>query len=279
MRTDHAVKISFHTATLHELSVVDAVRTLLDAGYDAVELNAEALPWAAPHVGPDTPADVREELRATGAVSSIAAHREGLASPDQERRAEAVAWTAACLQLATDVGAAVLHVIPGDQPDVGTGLGVVGDPGDLDGFIDSLRQVVAAADGTGVRVALEPIVNQLVSTTDEALHVLAEVPGLWISFDPSHLQVTTHDVDDAARRLGPHVAIAAIKDATGVPEDFRFLAQGEGDVDFASMLAILREHGFDGALVVEHEAHLFGDDRAPDEVVRDSLVRARELIG
>lgn len=271
------MKTSFHTATLHELGVLEAVQTLLDAGYDSVELNAETLPWAAPHVGPDTPDEVRRDLRATGAISSIAAHRAGLASPTGEDRRVAVEWTIACIGLAADVGAPVLHVIPGDQPDVGTGLGAVSEPGDLDSFIGSLREVVGAAEGTGVVVALEPIVNQLVETTDQTLHVLEQVPGLRVSFDPSHLHVTTHDVDDAARRLGPHVAIAAIKDAVGEPSDFKFLAQGEGDVDFGSMVAILREHGFDGALVVEHEAHLFGDERGPAAVVADSLIGARAL--
>lgn len=272
------MRTSFHTATLHELPIVEAVQQLLDAGYDAVELNAEALPWAGPHVGPETPSEIREQLKATGAISSIAAHRSGLASPKDDERREAIDWTLGCVQLAADVGADVVHVIPGDQPDVGNGLGVVSEPGDLPSFISALNEVVKGAEGSGVKVALEPIVNQLISTTDEALEVLERVPGLKISFDPSHLHVTTHDVDDAARRLGQHVVIAAIKDAKGNPDDFAFLAQGDGEIDFASMVRVLREQGFDGALVVEHEAHLFGDERGPDAVVRDSLVGAKKLV-
>ncbi len=272
------MRTSFHTATLHALPVVEAVDQLLRAGYDGVELNAEELPWAAAHVGPGTPDDVRAALRRTGAISSIAAHRAGLASPTETDRTDAVEWTIDCVRLAVDVGASVLHVIPGDQPDVGTGLGTVSEAGDLDAFVRSLAEVVAAAADTGVVVALEPIVNQLVSTTDQALEVLDRVPGLKISFDPSHLHVTTHDVDDAVRRLGPHVAIAAIKDARGVPDDFAFLAQGRGDINFASMVDGLAAHGFDGHLVVEHEAHLFGDERGPEAVVVESLVGAKELV-
>ncbi|GAA2642820.1 sugar phosphate isomerase/epimerase family protein [Paractinoplanes durhamensis] len=267
---------SFHTATLHELPVVEAVDRILAAGYDAVELNAEELPWARAHVGPDTTAEVRAQLR-TRAISSIAAHRADLASPNPAARAGAVAWTIALLDLAVDVGAPVVHVIPGDQPDVGTGLGAVSDPGDLPSFVTSLRELVAAAGARGLTLALEPIVNQLVATTDQTLAVLELVPGLRVSFDPSHLQVTTHDVADAADRLGPYVAIAAIKDATGDPADFKFLAQGAGDVDFPGMVTVLRRHGFDGALVVEHEAHLFGDPRGPGAVVTESLPPAREL--
>lgn len=271
------MKTSFHTATLHELDVLDAVDALHWAGYDQVELNAEALPWAEPHVGPDTPADVRKALREKGGISSIAAHREGLAAPTEANRRQAIEWTVGVAQLAADIGVDLIHVIPGDQPDVGTGLGAIGEPGDLDSFVSSLIEVVERSQALGVTVALEPIVNQLVSTTDEALAVLDRVPGLKISFDPSHLEVTTHDVADAARRLGPYTAIAAIKDATGKPDDFKFLAQGDGDINFEEMVALLREAGFDGALVVEHEAHLFGDERLPAAVVADSLAGARRL--
>jgi sugar phosphate isomerase/epimerase len=269
------MRTSFHTATLHELPVLEAVDTLTAAGYDAVELNAEALPWAEPHVGPDTPADIRAQLRARGVVGSIAAHRADLANPAPEPRAEAVAWTIGCIELARDIGASIIHVIPGDQPDVAEGLGVAADPGDLDAFTASLNEIVRRGEELGIVVALEPIVNQLVDTTDQALEVLDRVPGLKISFDPSHLQVTTHDVGDAARRLGPYVVIVALKDATGVREDFKFLAPGEGEIDFPAMLNELRAFGFDGDIVVEHEAHLFGDPRGPKDVVNDSLAAAR----
>lgn len=269
------MRTSFHTATLHRLPVLAAVDAVTTAGYDAVELNAETLPWAGPHVGPETPPDVRASLRATGVVGSIAAHRAGLASPDPDTRTEAVHWTVGCIELAGDIGAPIIHVIPGDQPDVGDGLGIAAEPGDLEAFVTSLTEIVTAGARLGVVVALEPIVNQLVSTTDQALEILERVPGLKISFDPSHLQVTTHDVIDAARRLGPYVAIAAIKDAVGVPADFKFLAPGEGDIDFAGMLTELRDAGFDGDVVVEHEAHLFGDQRGPQAVLDDSLAAAR----
>lgn len=273
------MKTSFHTATLHELPVAEAVRTLLDAGYDNVELNAESLPWAEPHVGPWTDDATRSALRETGAVGSIAAHTAGLASADEDTRRAAVLWTIGCLDLAADVGASVVHVIPGDQPDVGNGLGVATERGDLDAFLRSLREVVAAAEERGLVAALEPIVNQLVSTTDETVHVLEQVPGLAVSFDPSHLQVTTHDVLDAARRLGPYVAVVAVKDAVGDSDDFRFLAQGEGEVPFEEMIALLVAAGFDGPVVVEHEAHLFGDERGPLQVVEESLLGVRALVG
>ncbi|WP_181780031.1 hypothetical protein [Pseudonocardia pini] len=94
------MKISFHTGLLDDLGVDEAVRTILDAGYDEVELNAETLPWSRRHVSPSTSAEQRRRLAATGAVCSVCAHYEGLSSRDPQLRRMAVEvaisrWTVA----------------------------------------------------------------------------------------------------------------------------------------------------------------------------------------
>jgi len=272
------MRTSFHTAFLSEFPVLEAVSRVLGEGYDEVELNAETLPTARPHVGPDTAQDLRRQLARTGPYSSIAAHRAGLASPDEALRQEAVAWTVGCARLAADIGCPLIHVIPGDEAE-GSLLGVAGGPGDLPSFTKALAEVVDACGPLGVGLSLEPIVNQLVSTTDEVADLLVAVPGLGVSFDASHLQVTTHDVTGAAHRLGGRVRNAALKDAVGTPDDFAFVALGEGEIDFAAMVQALEQEGFDGALSVEHEAHLFGDTRPPLQVLAESRQFVDRLLG
>lgn len=271
------MRTSFHTGFFTDIPVLDAIRQIQDAGFDGVELNAESLPWAQPHITPDTSRSVIGKIAATGAVTSIAAHREGLANPDPRRRAEAVAWTVDLARISAELGAPLIHVIPGDER-ADSVLGTGGTPGEVPAFVGSLRAVVEKTEPLGVVVGLEPIVRQLISTTDEALGILDSVPGLGISFDPSHLEVTTHDVADAARRLGGRTVIAALKDAEGDPERFSFPGLGAGNIDFVEMLRILRGHGFDGIVVVEHEAHVFGDKRALPEVLRQSYEFTRNVL-
>lgn len=272
------MRTSFHTGFLSGVPILETIRQIQDAGFDGVELNAENLPWAHPHIFPDTPRPVIDQIAATGAVTSIAAHREGLANPDPQRRVEAVAWTVELAKISVDLGAPLIHVIPGDEP-ADSLLGNAGTRGDLPSFIESLRQVVEKTEPLGVTVALEPIVRQLISTTEQALDVLSAVPNLGISFDPSHLEVATHDVTDAARRLGDRTVIVALKDAEGDPDRFSFPALGSGNIDFIEMLRTLGGQGFNGTVVVEHEAHIFGDKRALPEVLKQSYEFARGVIG
>ena len=271
------MRTSFHTGFLTGVPVLDAIARIQDAGFDGVELNAEALPWAEPHIGPDTPRSVIDRIAATGAVTSIAAHRAGLADPDPARRLDAITWTVELAKISVDLGASLIHVIPGDEPDDSV-LSSGTSRGDVPAFIASLRAIVEQTQSLGVTVGLEPIVRQLISTTDQALDVLDAVPGLGISFDPSHLEVTTHEVTDAARRLGSRTVIVALKDAEGEPDRFTFPGLGAGDVDFVAMLHALRGHGFDGTVVVEHEAHVFGDTRDVSEVLTQSYAFARTVI-
>ena len=44
----------FHSVGLPDRSLDEAIRMVADAGYDAIELNAETLPWALPHITPDS---------------------------------------------------------------------------------------------------------------------------------------------------------------------------------------------------------------------------------
>jgi sugar phosphate isomerase/epimerase len=271
------MRTSFHTAFLTDLSVLEAMDAVLSTGYDGVELNAETLPWAVPHISPETDAATLRAIKGVGPVSAISAHRAGLAATDDALRTEAVEWTLALARAAHELECGVLHVIPGDEAE-GSMLGMAGGPSDLGAFSRSLSRLVEATAPLGLTLSLEPIVNQLVSTTDQMLALAADVPGLRVSFDPSHLQVTTHDVTDAAQRLGPIVANAAIKDAVGTPEDFKFLAPGDGEVDFVAMLSALAGAGFDGYVSVEHEAHVFGDDRGVPAVLEDSLAALRGYL-
>ncbi|MGC4933409.1 sugar phosphate isomerase/epimerase family protein [Gordonia sp. DT30] len=253
------MRTGFHTAFLHEYPVLDAVRLVADHGYDYVELNAETMPWCTPHITPQTDARVRREIAEILPVSSISAHHADYGNADPDLRAKAVQFTQDMMDFAVDVGTDIVHVIPGEHS---TSIPLL---------VDSLRRGVDAAAQRGVTLALEPIVNQVIGTADQTAAVLAQVPGLAVSFDASHLQVMDGEVARGAQLLGKHVAHVALKDASGDPLAWRFDPLGDGVIDFVAMLQTLQRAGFDGVVSVEHESHVFADDkRGPEQVLAES---------
>lgn len=147
----------------------------------------------------------------------------------------------------------------------------------------ALERVLARAEGTGVRVALEPCWGTLAWNAEETDRLLARVgsDNLALNLDPSHFVMTGDDPAELARRWRERVAHVHLKDAFGVTglegEDFCFLLPGEGATDWRAFFAALDEIGYDGTMSVEFES--FGlRDQALDGSVLEGARLAGELV-
>ena len=272
------MRAAFHSVGLADRSVDEAIETVARHGYDAIELNAETLPWAQPHVVPETDAETRrrivQQTRDLGlGISAISAH-VSLVEPETAARADAVAFTRGCIDLACDLGVGVVHGLSGPPPDGipsneawGWLVAVVGECGDY-------------ANARGVRYAFEAIANHLVARVADLEQLIRAVgrERLWVNFDPSHFEVMGDDPVTAARALAPRVVHAHLKDARRVPEDFAFPPLGDGMIDFGAVVKELAGGGYDGYLSAEYEAQVYGYDLPVEQVLDDSLAFARRLI-
>ena len=93
----------FHSVGLPERALLDAIRMVADAGYAAIELNAETLPWAPPHITPDADAATRQAVvdacKTQGlTIAAIGAHI-GMVSSNPSERAAAITWINGCICL------------------------------------------------------------------------------------------------------------------------------------------------------------------------------------
>lgn len=260
---------AFHSVALESLPVEDAIAFVARHGYDAIELNAETLPWARPHVTDATPPQEREKIRravaeAGLAISSISAHIP-LAPPDEEERQRAVAFTKGCIDLAVDLGTDIVHGLAGEPA-----------PGqDLDqawpALVDSVRACTAYAAQRNVRFAFEAVTGMIVHNVASLQRLLDEVPGLYVNFDPSHLAVEGDDIPAAVAALADKIVHCHFKDALGKPGDYKFPPLGEGKVDLQAFLQALRRNGYRGYISVEYEGHVFGYEEEIEKTAEKSL--------
>lgn len=244
------LKLAFHTGFLTDYPVMDAVRMIFDQGYDAVELNAETLPWAQPHITPNTSSAMISELAKLGPYSAICAHHADFGVADRNRAKAVEEWTCKLMDIALDLDIDLLHVIAAEQADA-------------ESLYASLDRCAEVADSKGLTLAVEPIVGRLISNRETALNALNRVPGLKLNLDPSHLYVMEDDVVSATRELVSSVSHVHLKDATGTERDFAFVPLGAGGIDLTGMIAELINGGYRGVVSVEHESHIFANDQRP----------------
>ena len=56
-------RLAFNSVAFHQSSLDDVIPLLHLLGYDAIELNAESLPWALPHMTPALGQKERDRLK------------------------------------------------------------------------------------------------------------------------------------------------------------------------------------------------------------------------
>jgi sugar phosphate isomerase/epimerase len=261
----------FHSVGLPDLPVVDVIGRVADAGYAALELNAEALPWAPAHVTPETSAEVRraiaEGCRRHGlSIPAVGAHI-GMVSADAAERRDAIAFVNGCTDLAVDVGAGVVHILSGAQAPEGTRA---------DGwrwFADAVSETTAHAGACGVTLGIEAIAGHLFHAVDDYHRLAADLPGVpfKVNFDPRHLEVQGEDPRRVVDELGDRIAHVHMKDGRGRYPDFAFPPLGEGTIDFSTLVEGLRRNGYAGALSVEYEAQVYGWHETGDEILGNGL--------
>jgi sugar phosphate isomerase/epimerase len=263
---------------LHKYPIETVIEKVAAAGFQAVELNAEALPWAKPHATPELPANARKHIRKkihdmNLMVSSVSAHIN-LIDADREKRKDNLAYALGCIELAGDLGTSVAHLLSGEVS------ANISRQEALGWLVEAVAKCIEKGASLGVNVAFEPVATHLICDSaglDTLIHALKPLT-LYVNFDPSHLWVHGDDVPKAIRSFKNRINHVHVKDATGTPDNYQFPPLGKGEGDFQGFIAALHEIAYDGVLSVEYEANAFGYEESEVEIVEGSLQFVRQLI-
>ena len=248
----------FHSVALHRDPMAVAIAKVAAAGYRGIELNAETLPWAGPHVTPETPAAERRAIAAAAhkaglAITAVGAHIP-MVDASVESRRQAIAYVNGCSDLAREVGAPVVHILSGERPAGASEAAAWG------WFADAVAATASHAKKQGIVLAIEAIAGHAFHAVDDYARLARDLPGsdFRVNFDPSHLFVQGEDPFRLVAEQGPRIAHMHMKDGRGRFPDFAFPPLGQGGIDFPALIAKLRAAGYQGALSVEYEANVFG---------------------
>lgn len=161
-------------------------------------------------------------------------------------------------------------------------------------LFDNLSRITEACRERGVTATLHPHWGTMVQNVDEVERVLQN-STVGLCLDTGHLTAGGADVVELVRRYADRVDIVHAKDvrkelsdkllpgeitwAEGIRAGM-FTPIGQGDVDFATIVSLLDEAGFDGYYVLEQDIMLDEEPPAqggPIDNARASLEALRAL--
>ncbi|QIK73700.1 sugar phosphate isomerase/epimerase [Propioniciclava coleopterorum] len=232
-------------------------------GFDGIELPVRPGSWVSPEDAAERLPAMVEGLRRAGvAVASIAAEP-----------------TPAVLAACGDAGVDLIRVM------------VAVDPADPLGSVARQRDAWVALESDcerfGVRIGVQQHRGAYVATTLGVMGLLAEAPKhLVMVWDACHDALTGADPAVSLDLAAPRLAMANLKNAAfrdvsatagARPQEIWYAPGRHGVTDWARVLGLLAERGWDGPICLTAE---LSDAATPDEVadvMRGDLAWAKEL--
>lgn len=271
------MRLSVSTFVYFNYSLAEAIKRIIRCGYEGVEI------WGGrPHAYRKdlSPTEIQalrdlmaeEGVAASGFIPAQFRYPTNLCIANERIRQDSIAYLKESIETAKALGAPLVSLCPGHS------LYGQSKEDAWERLKDSLRTLNGFASQRGVRLVVEPAdkyETDLVQTTDDVLRLLDELglEDMGVVLDTGHAYVVGEELPQVVKRLGKALHHVHIGDNHGQRDEH--LVPGQGTINFAPLMATLREVGYEGYLVAELSFDYILD---PDSAIREALERMREFI-
>ena len=243
---------------LHRAPLADALRSLAAHGFRSIELTTAPPHLFTRHFGSYERKELARLLQSAGleVVSVNPSFADiNLVSTNPEIREISERQLAAEIELAADLGAGHVVVIPGRRH----ALAPAPDDAAQAVLDEGLERLLDRATVLGVTIALENSPYGYLGSSADLLGLVRawDSPRLRVAYDAANA-LAQEDPAEGVARLGRYLALAHVSDAWRTR--WAHTSVGRGEVDFAAFAAALRTAGFTGPTVYEL---VDGEDPSP----------------
>ncbi|NLX77559.1 MAG: sugar phosphate isomerase/epimerase [Clostridiaceae bacterium] len=139
-------------------------------------------------------------------------------------------------------------------------------------FEKRLKELLELASGYGVKIAIEPEVHNLITTTKDFLNLCEKMgyDNLVCNFDVGHAFLTDEDMFESIKLLGNKIVHAHVEGMNR--GEHTHLLPGDGDMDLPAVIRAMKDVGFNGAMALDIYIYEY------DEYAEESVRRLREML-
>jgi sugar phosphate isomerase/epimerase len=244
-----ALPLAAHSfGAVHHLDLAATISALATAGFSIIELAATPPHLYTPNLTAADRAGIRTLLQSNRVACSSVTPTFGdlnLASLNRELRCLSVRQVLESIELAHDLEAPVVVVVPGRRHPLIPAPPAVA----LDLFRDSLETILRRAEGLGVVAGVENVPTGILDTGTQLIaFIAAYAPAAGIVYDCAN-GIAVEDPSAGVRAAATHLSLVHISDAGH--DRWAHGRIGSGEVDFTAFSSALQEIGYSGTTVFE----------------------------
>lgn len=254
-----SLKLSYHSGSFYNYSLETLFKLLNENGYSAVELNAEKYYWeeGLPHLHPNISDEEVDRIKQNLnkfhlELSSVSAHIP-LLHEEKEEREKSIDFTKNLIDIADDLGAAIVHGLSGRKNNINEDLA-------MDYMAESVNSIVEYADKKGIKYAIENIAGMFINSGERFKELKENIDAgeLYLNLDTSNSYLVENNLLDFIASFKNDIIHIHIKDAIGNEQGFEFPPLGKGNINFGKLLKEIERINYNGYLSIEYVSHIFG---------------------
>ncbi len=275
------MRLAFSTLACPQWSWQEAIRAARSYGYEGIEwrtIDGQLVSSALPV---DTCRSIAAAMRAAGLESCALDSSAQLAVAPGEQRQKVVQEVRGMLAVAKAIGTSLLRVFIGKYPPE------TPDSTAVQWVVEGLEQALATAAEQGVRIALEVHSfegrgKNVNGTSDSALcRRVVEAcrsSSLGILWDVGNPYLEEEPLEGTWENVKDHLLYLHVKDQKRTGADWKYVLNGEGDIDLARIVSLLRKQRFAGWLSYEWEKKWHPELAGPEVALPHYVSAMRALL-
>lgn len=273
------MKIGFSTNAYTQKSLVYAIKSISEIGYDGVELVLDA-PHAFLPLSEDELQNIKQclkecKIKVTNLnantvagwydkESKVEKFEPSLSNEDEKLRSWRISYTKQAIDLASTLDVSSISITSGVSNNLYNNS--------LKKFQQSLEGLNSYAKDKNIKLGIEYEPGLLIEKENDVFPLTEEFSNVGLNFDVCHAAVLGEDISGVIEKFGEKIFHTHISDCKN--RKHYHLIPGKGDIDFEAMYNSLRKINYDGFLTAE----LYTYSSEPEFAAKETITHLRNLI-